>query len=138
MNSRVRSEGFMKILIADNNEILAELIQFKLEESGLETTLVTDGKKALNKLNQFAFDLVITDILLPFYSGLELIYTINKRFSSNKPKIIVLTQIHNENTVRKAFELGINDYITKPFDLDFLSIQINKLLKTVNSNKTST
>lgn len=129
MNSRERSDGFMKILIADNNETLAELIQFKLEESGIETTLVPDGKMALSKLNQSTFDLVITDILLPLYSGLELIYSINKRSSSNKPKIIVLTQIHNENTVRKAFELGIDDYITKPFDLDFLFIQVNKLLK---------
>ncbi|MFO8233903.1 MAG: response regulator [Bacteroidales bacterium] len=119
----------MKILIADNNETLGELIRFKLEESGgIETTLVNDGKKALNKLNQSTFDLVITDILLPFYSGLELIHTINKRSSSNRPKIIVLTQIHNENTVTKAFELGINDYITKPCDLDFLFIQVNKLL----------
>ncbi|MGM0497152.1 MAG: response regulator [Bacteroidota bacterium] len=119
----------MKILVADNNETLGELIRFKMEESGIETTLVTDGNMALNKLDESTFDLIITDILLPFYSGLELIYTINKHSASNRPKILVLTQIHNENTVAKAFELGINDYITKPFDLDFLSIQVNKLLK---------
>jgi len=117
-----------KILIADNNEMLGELIQFELEEAGHEVALVTDGQKALYKLDESSYDIVITDILLPFYSGLELIYTINNRLSSERPKIIVLTQIHNENTVSKAFELGIDDYITKPFDLDFLSLQIEKLL----------
>lgn len=118
-----------KILIADNNAILGELVQFELEESGHEVTLVTDGQKALFELDEASYDLVITDILLPFYSGLELIYTINNMLYSDRPKIIVLTQIHNENTVSKSFELGIDDYITKPFDLDFLSLQVEKLLK---------
>lgn len=118
----------MKILIADDNEMLGELIGYELEQSGHETIRVTDGQEALQKLYEEPFDLVITDILLPFFSGLELISTINRNQNENRSKIIVLTQIHNENTVAKAFEIGIDDYITKPFDLDFLTLQVEKLL----------
>jgi two-component system response regulator VicR len=75
------------------------------------------------------FDLIITDILLPFYSGLELINAINKKYKNGRPKIIILTQIHNENTVARAFELGIDDYLTKPFDLNFLALQVKKLIE---------
>lgn len=117
----------MKILIADHNEILAELIKYKLETDQHRVTLTTDGLQALNMSREFLFDLIIADILLPFYSGLELINTINKDNKTRRPKIIVLTRIHNINTVSRAFQMGIDDYITKPFDLDFLSVQINKL-----------
>ena len=117
----------MNILIAENNENLAELIKYELETFQHQISLALDGKEALHLINSFSFDLIITDILLPFYSGLELINIINKRYKKERPKIVILTQIHNENTVARAFELGIDDYITKPFDLKFLSLQVKKL-----------
>ena len=117
----------MNILIADKDEVLAELIKHELGTSQHQIKVALDGQQAIKLIDQYSFDLIITDILLPFFSGLELINTINKTYIDNRPKIIILTQIHNENTVSRAFELGIDDYITKPFDLDFLSLQVKKL-----------
>ena len=119
----------MKILVADNNESLAELIKYELENYQHQITLASDGQKALKLVGNFYFDLIITDILLPFYSELELINAINKKYKKGRPKIIILTQIHNENTVARAFELGIDDYLTKPFDLNFLALQVKKLIE---------
>ncbi len=117
----------MKILIVDSDQNIAELIKYELKSPDYQFTLASDGQRALNLVQKYSYDLMITDILLPFYSGLELINTINKSDRETRPKIIVLTKIHNVNTVSRAFQLGINDYITKPFDLDFLSLQVEKL-----------
>ncbi len=119
----------MNILVADNNENLAELIKYELATFQHQITVAPDGQKALNLINKFSYDLIITDILLPFFSGLELINTIHKKYKKGRPKIIILTQIHNENTVARAFELGIDDYLTKPFDLNFLALQVKKLVE---------
>lgn len=117
----------MNILIAESNYTLGKLIEYALKSAHHQVTLVEEGKQALNALRRFSFDLVITEILLPFYSGLELIHFIHEIHPSNSPKILVLTRIHNENTVSRAFDLGIDDYILKPFDLDFLTLTIQKL-----------
>jgi DNA-binding response OmpR family regulator len=119
----------MAILIADKNITLGELIKHQCVAAGYETRLVDNGRDAMAELQSKKYNLLVTDILLPYYTGLELIHYINQNFNKNGPKKIILTQINNEQTVKKSFMMGIDDYVTKPFDIDFLLFSIKKILK---------
>jgi DNA-binding response OmpR family regulator len=118
----------MDILIAEKNVSLGELVGYQCAALNFETRLVADGREALMELRTKKFKLLITDLLLPFYTGLEVIQYINQAGWLETPKMIIITQITNEQTVQKAFNLGIDDYITRPLDMDFLMHRITKLL----------
>lgn len=120
---------FMDILIAEKSVAFGELIEYQCAGLGYGTRLVHDGREALLELKTKKFHLLLTDLLLPFYTGLEIIHFIHQSGWQKPPRKIILTQITNEQTVRKAFSLGIDDYITKPLDMDFLMHRITKLLQ---------
>ena len=119
----------MQILIADNNKVLGELIEYYCISLDYETRLVDNGRDALLELKSRDYDLLIADILLPYHTGLELLDHLNDGEGASNPGKILLTRINNEKTVKKAFELGIDDYFVKPVDLDFLMRRIQKLLE---------
>jgi len=119
----------MDILIAEKNRALGELIEHQCLALSFGTRLVANGRDALLELKTKKYDLLITDILLPQYTGLELIQYINQSKWELSPKKIVITPITNEQTVHTSFNLGIDDFITKPLDLDFLMHRIIKLLR---------
>ena len=118
----------MDILIAEKNKALGELIEYQCASLDYGARWVPDGREALLELQTKRFDLLITELLLPFYTGLEIIRYVNQAGRKQPPRKVVLTQITHEQTVQKAFNLGIDDYITKPLDMDFLMYRINKLL----------
>lgn len=118
----------MDILIAEKSVEFGEFIEYQCSGLGYGTRLVHDGRQALAELKTKRFHLFITDLLLPYYTGLEIIRFIHLSGWLEPSRKIILTRITNEQTVRKAFDLGIDDYITKPLDMDFLMHRINKLL----------
>ena len=71
--------------------------------------------------------MVITDIMMPFSSGLEIISLVRQKIKKKIP-IIILSAIEQEKVVLEAFELGADDYITKPFSLNELTIRVKKLM----------
>ena len=82
---------------------------------------------AMISINEFNPDVIITDILMPHTSGLELIVMV-RNLGGKKIPIIVLSSIGEEDTVMEAFHLGAEDFITKPFNPIELSIRIKKIL----------
>lgn len=115
----------MRILIAESNELIGSLIRSVLEKNGHQIYLAEDGIEAFRMLNLQQFDLVITEILLPYYTGLEVLHYISSR--ENRPKTIVLSFVQNIDTVYKAYQLNADSYITKPFNPDRLPLEIEKL-----------
>ena len=87
-----------------------------------------DGTEALVAMQSFKPDLLITDILMPLTSGLELIGIVRSD-PANKLPILVLSSVDQEETVYEALSLGANDYITKPFTPDEFNSRIKRLLK---------
>ena len=117
-----------KILICEDNEALLSLIRFKLLRAGYKGCVVADdGKKAKQLLAETEFDLVVTDIHMPFVSGMELATFIRIDQKRSTP-IIMLSAEGVESTVLQGFDLGVDDFITKPFSPQELVVRIKKLL----------
>lgn len=117
----------MKILVAEDEELLLMAIEAKLRKDGFEVVCAADGLQALKILESYVPDIIITDILMPNTSGLELISIVKSKFS--KVPIIVLSGLGQEDTVMEAFQLGADDFITKPFNHVELSVRVKRLLK---------
>jgi DNA-binding response OmpR family regulator len=116
----------MKILIAEDDPVMLTLIRHQLEKDNYIINAHTDARNALQSLQTFKPDLIITDIVMPFTSGLELISIV--RSSGMKAPILVLSALDQETTVLEALSLGANDFITKPFNSAELSVRVKRLL----------
>jgi DNA-binding response OmpR family regulator len=121
----------MKILIAEDEPMILMSIQKQLNNEGYETVTAADGREALLALDKNDFNLIITDILMPFTSGLELIGIIKSNPQTNIP-ILVLSAMGQETTVLEAFQLGADDFLTKPFNPIELTTRVKRLLNVVN------
>lgn len=121
----------MKILVCDDDEALVSMIRFKLTRENLgEVEKAGDGRTAISMLTQAEYDLIITDIHMPFHSGLEITRFVREE-QKRKTPIIMLSAEGLENTVLQAFEMGANDFITKPFSPAELAMRVKLLLRKV-------
>ncbi len=118
-----------KILVAEDNKLILETIAYSLTREGYEVLKAFDGKECLNILEETNVDLVITDLYMPFINGHEVISTIRDEKHSNMP-ILVLSAAGAEANVLKAFEMGADDFMVKPFSLVELTIRVRKLLSS--------
>jgi len=123
-----------KILIIEDEELMLKALQFRLVKDGYEVVTARDGMQALELINSSVFDLVITDIMLPFVGGLEIVNKIKSDPASKDTPVIVLSAVGLEKTVMEAFNLGANDFITKPFNLSELSIRVRKNIRISTHN----
>lgn len=118
----------MKVLIAEDESMTLKILSIKIQKDGYEVIPAGDGKEAMEYLdNNCCPDLVITDIMMPFYSGLEIVEKIRREHGAKIP-IIVLSALGQEKALEEAFSLGANDYITKPFSPKELSIRVKRLI----------
>lgn len=116
----------MKILVAEDEPMLLKTIELKLKKEGYDVITTVDGREAIAKIEELNPDLVISDIMMPYASGLEILSIIKKK---EKPiPIIMLSAMEQEKVVMEAFELGADDYVTKPFSLNELVIRIKRLM----------
>ena len=117
----------MKVQIVEDDAVVLQALKFKLTKEGFTVMTHNNVADALNNINEFNPDVIITDILMPHTSGLELIGMVKSRGGKKIP-IIVLSSIGEEDTIMEAFQLGADDFITKPFNPIELSIRIKKIL----------
>jgi len=115
----------MKILVCEDDFMVIKAIEHKLTREGYQVVVANNGKNAKEILNLENFDLVLTDLLMPFTGGLELITFIREEKKLTTP-IIVLSKVGNEETIIQAFKLGADDYLTKPFSPNELSIRVKR------------
>ena len=117
----------MKILVCEDDYMMIKAIEHKLKSAGYEVDAVSDGNKATEMIIRNNYDLIMTDILMPFVGGFELINKIRNELHLKTP-IIVLSSLDNEESIIEAFKLGADDYITKPFSPSEVSIRVKRLL----------
>ncbi|WP_418603226.1 response regulator [Hwangdonia sp.] len=116
-----------KIVLAEDNPTLLLLLKFKLENEGFELFTASDGKEAMALIENQSPDLILTDIMMPFNDGLEVISHIRNNLKKETP-VIVFSTAGQEQMVLKAFKLGANDFMSKPFSPDELIVRIKRFL----------
>lgn len=115
-----------KIVLAEDNSTLSLLLKYKLEKEGYELLIAADGKQAIDLVESYNPDLILTDIMMPYFSGLEVISHVRNKLNKKTP-IVVFSSASQEDMVLKAFSLGASDFMTKPFSLNELVIRIKRL-----------
>ncbi len=115
----------MRILVAEDEPLMLKTIALKLKKDGYEVLTAEDGRSAIDLIKNESPELVITDIMMPYVSGLEIVSFVKN--SERKVPIIVLSAMGQEKTVLEAFNLGADDYMTKPFSPNELTIRVKKL-----------
>ncbi len=118
----------MKILFAEDDELLRSSLEFYLTNNGYSVTAVSNGLEVKEKLKNETFDLIITDLNMPFFGGMEVINFVRNELKSAAP-IIVLTSFGIEKAELDAFEIGASEFVSKPFSPSILKARIEKLLK---------
>ena len=114
----------MKILIVEDEEMIADIISAGLTRTGYQCECVYDGAEAAGLLEEKRYDLILLDIMLPGADGYELMEYIK---NYNTPVIFITARTRLEDKVR-GFKLGADDYITKPFDLSVLKTKIAAII----------
>ncbi|MBP4143003.1 response regulator transcription factor [Flavobacterium sp. P4023] len=115
------------ILIADDDEMTLKAMEFKMLKEGYHVILCGNGQIALDKIVSENPDLIISDIMMPHISGLDIVKKVKVELNLNIP-IIMLSAVGLEKTVLEAFELGADDFVTKPFIPNELSVRVKRLL----------
>jgi len=116
-----------KIFVVDDEETSRQGLSTLLTKWGYEVQEAGDGEEALNKISQFHPDVVITDLVMPGFNGLELIQSLQKELIYSP--VIVLTGHGTIETAVSAIKHGAYDYLTKPLDVPRLRIMIEKALE---------
>jgi two-component system, OmpR family, response regulator MtrA len=117
-----------KILVADDDVDIRELIEFKLSTLGHEIVAVNDGAAAVDACREYKPDLAVLDVMMPGMSGLDAIRVIRGDEAMADIPVILLTARAQESDVETGFDSGADDYITKPFSPRELASRVQALL----------
>lgn len=114
-----------KILVAEDEASLAELVRVNLADEGHDVITTQDGRYALKALmEEGPFDLVVLDLMMPWADGFDVLRNLGPR----RPKIVVLTARDDAHTQQRAEALGVDRYLTKPYDPEDLARAVRELL----------
>src|SRR5699024_9105412 len=120
-----------RILIVEDEENLSRVIQLELQYENYETKVADNGKDALRYMEEESWDLVLLDIMIPQLSGLEVLRRVRK--NNDRTPIILLTARDEVHDKVSGLDLGANDYVTKPFQIEELLARIRVHLRHVVS-----
>ncbi|MFD2569451.1 response regulator transcription factor [Spirosoma soli] len=126
MESESKSRSYT-ILIAEDETLVLKMLSYRLQKEGYNVLTASDGKQAMECLRTSTPDLVITDLMMPYHNGLEVLEYVKKSLGNCIP-VIVLSASGQEPTVLKAFSLGADDFALKPFSPNELVHRVRKHL----------
>jgi DNA-binding response OmpR family regulator len=119
-----------KILIIEDDNFLQGLEAKKLEEEGYVIVTASSGEEGLKKINEPDIDVVLLDLILPNFDGLEILKKIRATEATKNVPVIVFSNLSEEKTIKRSMELGATDFLVKSnFTLDELVKRINSVLK---------
>ncbi|WP_276365900.1 response regulator transcription factor [Chryseolinea sp. H1M3-3] len=125
-----------KVLVVDDEEPILELLKYNLEKNGYEVKTALDGAKAVDIAKRFIPDLVLLDIMMPKMDGVETCRQLRDLPELQKMFVVFLTARSEEYSEVAAFDIGADDYITKPIKPRALMSRISALFRR-DSKKTS-
>ncbi|MBI3005554.1 MAG: response regulator [Ignavibacteriales bacterium] len=116
------------ILIAEDQQHIRALIEYKLKNSGYAVVAVEDGVAALTKARELIPTLILLDVMMPLMTGFEVLSALKQDENTKNIPILLVTAQSKEEEVLKGLELGAEDYITKPFSPNELAARVKKVL----------
>ena len=117
----------MKILLLEDDVILQEIIEEFLIEKGYEVESFFDGEKALDAIGSNSYGLLLLDVNVPSIDGFEILSYL--RDIGNTTPAIYITSLAGINDLKKGFDLGADDYLKKPFELEELNARIEHIVR---------
>lgn len=119
-----------RILVVDDEESIREFLEIMLKKEGYEITLAEDGQKAKDLLTKKTFDMIISDLQMPHVTGIELL----KHVKESYPEVVfmLITAFGTTETAVEAMKMGAYDYLTKPFKIDEVRLNIYNALRSRN------
>lgn len=125
-----------KVLIADDEPDILEILKYNLLKEGYEVVTAKDGDEALEKARRTMPDLVILDIMMPRKTGVEVCQLLRAQPGFKDTLIIFLTAVSDEGTQIKGLETGADDYISKPISPKVFISRVNALFRRLNKQET--
>lgn len=117
----------MKILLLEDDAILQEIIEEFLLEQGYEVEGFFDGEKALDAIGSSSYDMLLLDVNVPGIDGFEILSYL--REIGNTTPAIYVTSLSGVNDLKRGFDLGADDYLKKPFELEELKARIEHIIR---------
>lgn len=124
----LKGEMKKKILIVDD-DISGRLLEYNLEKEGYEVYSATNGKEAIVKAEKAKPDLIITDIMMPRMDGFEFLERLRSDKKTRAIPVVFVTARGQASDIKNGLKLGVDAYITKPFDTQDLLKKIKYLFK---------
>lgn len=121
-----------KVLIADDEPDILEILKYNLSNEGYDVITAKDGDEALEKARRTNPDLVILDVMMPKKTGVEVCQLLRAQPAFKETLIIFLTAVNDEGTQIKGLETGADDYISKPISPKVFMSRVNALFRRLN------
>lgn len=123
-----------KILLIEDDEVMPKIVERILHKEEYTIEHVTNGKEAFQKLDDtnYAFDLIITDIMMPYANGFEILSKVKNRKEGKPIPVIIVSNAGNEDMILEGFKLGADDFLKKPVIPGELLIRVKRLLMQYN------
>ncbi len=119
-----------KVLVIEDDAHIWKIIEYKLKKEKHDLTWANDGLKALEILKTFKPDLIISDIMVPYMDGIQILKKVKANDKLKDIPVIMLTSKAQEKDIIKGLELGAQDYMSKPFSPAELILRVNRALKS--------
>ncbi|MGO9380325.1 MAG: response regulator [Dissulfurispiraceae bacterium] len=121
----------MKILLVDDDKTTRKLLSLYLKAKGYEVLTAENGLDAMEKLGTENINLIVTDMNMPYMDGIELTKNIRADDNWKNLPIVMVTTEADEDERKKAYEIGVDDYLVKPANAEQISDSIKKILKKI-------
>lgn len=122
-----------KILVIDDDKAINELVKVNLELGGYDVISAYDGTKGFALAKQEEPDLVVLDVMMPDVDGYTVAKRIRENTSTKNTPILMLTALGMLENKVKGFDIGVDDYLVKPFEMEELKVRVRALLKRTDS-----
>jgi CheY-like chemotaxis protein len=123
----------MNVLLVDDDELFLKVASRKLKGMGHEVTEATDAQSALIEIRKHKPDLILSDLMMPHMSGLQLLNVVKYEYFEKIP-FVLLTSLEENQVMNTSFELGADDYIVKPVDFSALEVKIKRWTKSFTAS----
>jgi two-component system phosphate regulon response regulator PhoB len=119
------------VLVVEDEDSLATLLQYNLQKEGYEVTLAGDGEEALLMVDERLPDLIVLDWMLPKVSGIEVCRRLRQRNETRNVPVVMLTARGEESDRVRGLDTGADDYVVKPFSMTELGARIRAVLRRI-------